>query len=112
MALTLSEDSRDGGMVVVKMSGRFDAAAVAEAEAVLLPRAGESGVVRIILDCADLEYVASAGLRVFLQVVKALKEREARLYVAGMREMVLSVLKMTGFLSFMEARATVEECLA
>jgi anti-sigma B factor antagonist len=111
MAVRLTEDRREGGIAVLRVDGRLDAAAAGDFEAGILPLAGDAGVTRLILACGELEYVASAGLRVLVKVVKSLAARKAKLYCAELRPEPLSVLKMTGFLSFMAVKQTLDECL-
>ncbi|MCC8191140.1 MAG: STAS domain-containing protein [Planctomycetes bacterium] len=112
MAVQLKEERPGKGVVVLYVGGRRDAAAVSDFEAEVLPPAAEDTVTRLVLAGADLEYVASAGLRVLVKVVKAMSGRKARLYAAEWRPETLAVLKMTGFLSFLDVKATVAECLA
>jgi anti-sigma B factor antagonist len=58
-----SIEQREPG--VVALAGRFDAAQVERAERVLDPLSGP-----IVLDLADLEYIASAGIGVILKTLK------------------------------------------
>ncbi|MDR3077505.1 MAG: STAS domain-containing protein [Planctomycetota bacterium] len=112
MAVTLTVDTLEGGTRVVHIAGRLDAEATADFEAALLPLAEDAGVSRIVLEGSGLVYVASAGLRVLVKAVKGMTPRKAKLLAAAMPETVVSVLKMTGFLSFVDLRKTVDECLA
>ena len=111
MTLTVTTETPAEGVTVLRLSGRIDAAAAADFEAILLPRAEDPAVTRIVLEGAGMDYIASAGLRAILRAVKALTARKAKLYGAGLLPSVTSVLKMTGFLPFIELRPTVDECL-
>lgn len=112
MAVRLTMERLENGIAVVRVGGRLDASAVGDFEAGILPLAGDEGVSRVILAGGELEYVASAGLRVLVKAIKSMSARKAKLYAAEFRPETLSVLKMTGFQSFMEIRPTLEECLA
>lgn len=101
MAFSCTSEERDGA-VVVRLSGRLDAAASEDFENALLPRAGDPAMARIVLDGAKLEFVASAGLRVLLKAVKIMQPRGARLQVAGLSPGVLSVLRMSGFMPYVD----------
>ena len=112
MALTVTTETPAEGVIVLRLSGRLDAAAMQDFEAILLPHAENPAIKRLILEGAGMDYVASAGLRSILKAIKALTPRKAKLYGAGLLPSVTAVLKMTGFLPFIELRATIEECLA
>ena len=112
MALTVTVETPAEGVTVLRLAGRLDASAMADFEAILLPHAENPTVARIVLEGTGMDYIASAGLRVLLKAVKAMMPRKAKLYGAGLGEPVTSVLKMTGFLSFIELRPGVSECLS
>jgi anti-anti-sigma factor len=51
----------------------------------------------ITLDCAKLEYIASAGLRVLLATHKRAKAAGGELRIINVGEAVAEILDMTGF---------------
>ena len=51
----------------------------------------------LVLDFKDLEYVASAGLRVLLQAKKLLDAKKGELIIRKVCEAVMDVLEVTGF---------------
>jgi anti-sigma B factor antagonist len=64
----------EAGTVTVKLSGSLDTATAPELESQLGPvLAGQ--VKDIVFDLAQLKFISSAGLRVFANTRKALKER-------------------------------------
>src|SRR4029079_10071681 len=58
---------RSGDIVVVEIKGSLSAANVGPFQEEVLSLV-DAGARRIVLDCGGLEYVSSAGLRVFYQV--------------------------------------------
>ena len=52
---------------------------------------------RIILDCAELEYVASAGLRVLKMLHQVMTEKGGTVILKAVSPDVMDVLEMTGF---------------
>ena len=112
MALTVNVTALAEGVVLLGLSGRLDASAAADFEVALLPHAENAAVTRVILDGAGLEYVASAGLRAILKAIKAMTPRKAILYGVGLTPTVVAVLKMTGFLAFVQLRGSIDECLS
>jgi anti-sigma B factor antagonist len=55
------------------------------------------GSSKIVLDCSDLEYVSSAGLRVILMAAKAAKAAGGDLKCCSMQDMVKKVFEISGF---------------
>ena len=111
MPLTITVENPAEGVVALRLAGRLDAAATADFEAVLLPHAENPSVRRLVIEGTAMDYVASAGLRSFLKAIKAMNPRQAKLLGAGFGPPVAAVLKMTGFLSFIDLRASLAECL-
>ncbi|RAP50876.1 MAG: hypothetical protein BZ138_06250 [Methanosphaera sp. rholeuAM270] len=85
----------DDGTCVLAVSGRFDVRAAREAEAVFSEVGANSN--DVVLDMAELEYIASAGLRLVKRLHKDLKGRGGSLVVANTSSDVMEVLEMTGF---------------
>lgn len=59
-------------------------------------KALEENQLKILFDCAELEYISSAGLGVFVSYVKDFKERAGKFALAGLKPEVLNVFKMLG----------------
>lgn len=58
-----------GEETVIKIKGRLDTNTARECEEKVLP-VWENPGVKVCVDCSDLEYVSSAGLRLFLIFTK------------------------------------------
>ena len=56
----------------------------------------------IILDCKDLTYISSSGLRIFLSLRKAAAEKGGSVIVKGINNDIRSVFMMTGFLNLFQ----------
>jgi anti-anti-sigma factor len=56
---------------------------------------------RILFDLSKLDYVASAGLRLFLVAAKASAQKKGKLVVCGLTTHVAEVFKLTGFNTFL-----------
>ncbi len=51
----------------------------------------------ITLDCTDMSYICSSGLRVFLQMHKDVTAAGGKLIIKGLQPLVRNVFDMTGF---------------
>jgi anti-anti-sigma factor len=56
----------------------------------------------ILLDLSGLEYISSAGLQVLLKCAKAAQAAGRKLFVTGANPNVREILKISGFLTFMQ----------
>ena len=61
--------TKKGEETVIKIKGRLDTNTARECEEKVLP-VWENPGVKVCVDCSDLEYVSSAGLRLFLNITK------------------------------------------
>ena len=56
----------------------------------------------IILDCTDLTYISSSGLRIFLTLRKAAADKGGKIIVRNICNDIRGVFMMTGFLNLFE----------
>jgi len=59
----------------------------------------DSDMKNVIIDCKDLEYICSSGLRLFLSMQKAANAKKGAITIINMNEEIKSVFDMTGFTS-------------
>ena len=93
--------TRNANEVVVLLSGRLDTPAAQEIAPQMNELAAEADRT-IILDCSDLSYISSSGLRIFLTLRKAAAEKGGRIIVRQISKEIRSVFMMTGFLNLFE----------
>lgn len=104
---------RQGTAAIVRPAGRLDfGAAAGFQEDVDRALAGEgSKPAAVIIDCTALEYVSSAGLRVFLVGARASKSAGISFSVCNLMPTVREVFGVSGFDRIIPVAATVEEAL-
>lgn len=98
MNVTIQE--QNGNMVAI-LKGELNTAAAAETEKAMNPLNDVEGK-DIIIDCTDLEYISSAGLRIFLGILQNVEERGVHVYIKGVNEAVNDVFIITGFINIFE----------
>ena len=98
MNVTIQE--QDGNMVAI-LEGNLNTAAAAETERAMNPLNDVEGK-DIIIDCTNLEYISSAGLRIFLGILQNVQERGVHVYIKGVNEAVNDVFIITGFINIFE----------
>ncbi|MBQ7623077.1 MAG: STAS domain-containing protein [Bacteroidales bacterium] len=89
------------GKLVATLSGELDTAASQETQEALQPLLNSEGK-DIVIDCTELEYIASSGLRIFLSILKQAKSVGSRVVLKNVNEVVRDVLELTGFVSIFE----------
>lgn len=91
----------DGNQIIAKFSGRLDTAAAVQTAEDVKPLL-EAADKEIILDCTDLEYISSSGLRIFLGVRKDAASHGSQVIVRNINADIRQVFMMTGFISLFE----------
>lgn len=90
----------DGRLVAV-LSGELDTAAAVETEAALRPLFESQGK-DLVLDCTELEYIASSGLRILMNLVKKAKAGGETVILKNVNDVIRDVLELTGFIHLFE----------
>ena len=93
----------NGDPVVARLEGRLDTAAAVEITPDFQALA-EQAAGHIVLDCTDLVYISSSGLRLFLSLRKASAAKGGKLQVRNISNDIRQVFMMTGFLQLFEIR--------
>jgi anti-anti-sigma factor len=89
------------GNVVAILEGTLDTAAAAETEKAMRPLNNVEGK-DIIIDCTNLAYISSAGLRIFLGILQNTKEKGGHVYIKGLNDTVQAIFDLTGFSNIFE----------
>ena len=87
--------------VVARLVGRLDTPAsvdIASDVQALIDDAGRT----IILDCKEMSYISSSGLRIFLTLRKAAADKGGHIIVRDINDDIRGVFMMTGFLNLFE----------
>ena len=89
----------DGSTLRIALAGRLDTTSAPELEDVL--KSSLDGVRALILDCADLAYISSAGLRVLFSAHKVMKQRDG-MKLIHVSEENMDVFSLTGYTEFLD----------
>lgn len=84
------------GVITVVFEGRMDTKSTPEVEEDLKPLF-DSESQEIVIDCSNLEYVASSGLRVFLSIALDTQSKGKHVTIKGMNSFVSNLFEMSGF---------------
>lgn len=88
----------------IKVAGRLDTVTAPEFDKAVAPYLNADEKREIIVDCSDLEYISSAGLRSLIAMLKGSKAQGRELTLCTLPEPVKTVFDMTGFTSIFKIR--------
>ena len=93
--------TRGNDEVTARLSGRLDTPGAQE----IAPKINdllEETDKTVILDCSNMMYISSSGLRIFLTLRKSAADKGGRIIVRNICNDIRNVFMMTGFLNLFE----------
>jgi anti-sigma B factor antagonist len=103
--------SIDKEYALIRLAGRLEATQASSLTEAIQKSLGE-GPPNLLMDCTDMSYVASMGLRCFLLAQKDAQLAGGRLVFFGLNDNVRSVFSATGFDKIAQVRANLQDALA
>jgi anti-sigma B factor antagonist len=100
-----------GGACVLDLDGELDAHTASMLEDAFQSCLDE-GHARIVVNGAELDYISSAGLGVFMAFVEKIREDGGDIKVAALQPKVYNVFDLLGFPMLFDIEDTVDEALA
>jgi len=100
---------RREAILILAPAGRVDSNTSNAFETSVLGHATEA---RLLVDLGGVEYISSAGLRVFLMLARKVKEAGGRLVLCGMGASVRQVFDLAGFTALFAVEPSVEQGVA
>ena len=88
----------EGTVLTIKINGRLDTTTAPQLDTVLdeaLP-----GMTDVTLDCANMAYISSAGLRVLLKAQKVMN-RQGSMKLIHVNDTIMEVFDITGFVDIL-----------
>lgn len=93
--------NKKNNVTTVQLIGRLDTPASQDVSAQLEPLMSEASGT-IVLDCTEMSYISSSGLRIFLSMRKAAASQGGKVIVRNISNDIRQVFMMTGFLNLFE----------
>ncbi len=85
----------NGNNLTITLAGRLDTTTAPELEGVI--KESLDGVTAFSMDCRELEYISSAGLRVLLSAQKIMNKKQGSMVIRNVSEEVMEIFEVTGF---------------
>jgi len=92
---------KEDGKTIIKTAARIDTMNAAQFEQDIQPALADGGV-EIIMDCSDLTYMASSGLRIIQKTMRTVMQHKGEFKMVNVNPEIYKVLAMTGFTKFMK----------
>jgi len=97
-------------VAVISLNGRLNVTTTGDLEAVF-NKLLEEKQTKVLVECRDLEYISSAGLRVLLTAAKQFKKISGEIVLAGLSQNVKQVFEISGFTTIFPIYTTRDEAL-
>jgi anti-anti-sigma factor len=104
------ETRETGGVSLCSLGGKLDTTTCVQLDQ-HLGQVIEQGTSKIIIDCTNLDFISSAGLRVLLSCTKRLAKEGGGLRIFGMNETVKDIFEISGFNVIFNVFESEEEAL-
>lgn len=103
-------EQKQGDVMIVAIDDHLDTMAAPAFEQRLLGLI-DGGERKLVVDCSALQYVNSAGLKVFLLAAKKLEPLGGQLVICSLGASVLMIFEMIGFTRIMKIVPNCEEAI-
>jgi anti-sigma B factor antagonist len=103
-------EQRFGEIILMSLVGRLDTTTYGILENRLHEIIG-GGQVRIVVDCSEMDYISSSGLRVFLMGLKKVTPMKGKFVLAKLPDAIREIMEIVGFTTIFEIYKTQEEAL-
>ncbi len=91
------------GAIKATVSGRLDTPAAVSSQEEIIPLL-ENADKEITLDCQDLQYISSSGLRLFLTIRKEAAVKGGKVIIEHINDDIKKVFQLTGFYNLFDIR--------
>jgi len=96
----MTEILKEGGKTIIKTDKRIDTMNAGQFEKDIEPALQEQGV-DLEMDCTELNYMASSGLRIIQKTMRTVMMKRGKFKLTNVSPEIYKVLAMTGFTKFM-----------
>ena len=91
---------KEGGKTIIKTDKRIDTMTASQFEKDIESALEEQGV-DLEMDCSELNYMASSGLRIIQKTMRTVMMKKGQFKITNVSPEIYKVLAMTGFTKFM-----------
>jgi len=108
--MEIKELKREGKTITLNLEGRMDAISAPDFSRQMEAWI-ETGLKNFAIECSQLDYISSAGLRAILMVAKKLRGQGGNLRLASLQESVHTVFAISGFDKIIPITETLDDAI-
>ena len=99
---------------VLTVQGKLDQLSAEEFHRLLLPHLATCGAdaQALVIDLSDVQYVSSAGLRIFMLASREVKPRNGKISLCGLQPVVREIFEISKFSLLFPIHDRIEDALA
>jgi anti-sigma B factor antagonist len=103
-------EERRAEVLILRVIGKLDASTARALEDRILPLIVSSQG-KLVVELSQLDYISSAGLRVFLLAAKRMDQAKGKMILCSLKDSVRQVFEIAGFSSFLNLAGSIEEAI-
>ncbi len=106
--------TQEQSSLIIAAEGRldFDAAPGFQSQMESALEQAQSSCLKVVIQCAQLQYISSAGLRAFLVAARSAKTRQVKLLACHLTPPVQEVFDLSGFSQLIPLCTTLDQALS
>lgn len=112
MSSEIFEVKKEKDHVIVRLKGRIDVHMATQIENFLMNLIEENPKENLILNLSEVEYMSSSGLRVFVSIMRILKEKNRMLKLSNLSLAVKRVFEVVELMDMFDIYNDEQEALA
>jgi len=107
--MEITEEQR-GEILILRIIGKLDSSTSKDLEEKILSLIASSQG-KLVIDLSQLDYVSSAGLRIFLLAAKRMDNAKGKMILCSLKDAVKQVFDIAGFSSLLTLAGSTEEAI-
>ena len=101
-------EQKSGEWAIIGITGRLDTTTYPLLEKKLMGLI-EQNQDKILVECAEMDYVSSSGLRILLMALKKITQMKGRFVLTGLQDNIREIFEISGFMTIFEIHSSREE---
>jgi len=108
LRMQIEKDTSDSSMIILNLKGFLDTYNSADFQREV-NKLIESGYIKILFNCSELNYVSSTGIGAFTSFLKTVKMKKGDLVLSFLQPKVFEVFQLLGFSKFFNITNSLDE---
>lgn len=102
--------SKENSIYIIRVDGKIDSITSKDFQDAMITSILD-GETKILIDCAELEYISSSGIRAFYYALRELSDKDGVIALSKPNDNILRILEMVDFQSEFPIYDTVDRAI-